>query len=162
MKDQILRTLDPLIGEPLSGMFRFAGVQAFEFGVQRPARNRKGQEITHSDMGLHVACSRQVSGPEGFKLSSEDFDPDRGRRDEQAYPFYALLESDPPLVEAIDADENGALRLRLSRGFALEVNPDTISCEDELIEDEDGEQWRFLPKEEDKRHLVVTSRGIET
>jgi len=156
MKEEIGRTLEPLIGEPLSDMFRFAGIQAFEFGVPRPCKNHKGQDITLADQGLHISCHWCISGPEGTIVSSEDFGPDGRRHDEQAHPFYDTLKSNPPVVEVVVVDEAGALRLCLSGGYSLTVLPQ------ELSNDSDEEQWRFLPKDEEQRHLVLTQQGIES
>ncbi len=150
-----------LIGEPLSDMYRFAGIQVFEFGVQRPGKNRKGEEITFADRRLHVSCRWCITGPEGNIVSSMDFGPNRSRHDERASPFYEMLESEPPVVEALKADESGAIVLRMSRGYTLEVQPD--EGEDTQIPVEhSNEQWRFLPKDKRRHHLVITSRGIET
>ena len=154
MKEKIERVLKPLIGEPLSGMSRLGGMQMFEFGIQRPRKNRKGQDITLADQRLHVSCHWCITGPEGGIFSSEDFHP--VRRDEKAYPFYDMLESDPPAVEAIAADEKGGFTLRMVRGYTLVIW---------LIEntnEPDAEQWRFLPKAKSRNHFVVTQRGIDS
>ncbi|MES2459420.1 MAG: hypothetical protein V4671_02465 [Armatimonadota bacterium] len=155
MKDKILQTLRPLIGEPLTDMMRFAGIQVFEFGVQRPRKNRKGEDITRADQRLHVSCSWEIAGADGFVLSREDFGPEGVRQDEKAHPFYESLQTDDaPVVEAIEADDAGVLRLQLSQGYMLQIQPD------EMEEEPDEEQWRFLPKDRNQRHLVLTLQGI--
>ena len=155
MKEQIERALQALRAEPLSDMFRFAGIQAFEFGVQRPGKNRKGQDITLADQRLHVSCDWRLDGTEGVIVSSEDFGLNGSRHDELAHPFYAMLKNYPPVVEVVVAEESGALRLLLSGGYTLNVLPD------ELSDDSDEEQWRFLPKDKEQGHLVLTRQGIE-
>jgi hypothetical protein len=159
MKEKIERALGQLIGEPLTGMFRFAGIQAFRFGVLRPGKNYKGEDVMRVDRSLHVSCSWRIMGLEGAVVSSEDFGRNGARNDEYAHPFYHLINSHPLLVEAIEADEHGAIRLQLSRGYSLEVQPD--EPEDEPDEDSTGEQWRFLPKDKRRRQLVITSKGIQ-
>ena len=135
-------------------MMRFAGIQVFEFGVQRPRKNRKGEDITRADQRLHVSCSWEITGPNGLVLSHDDFGPIR--RDEKAYSFYEILTGDaPPLVEVIEADDDGALRLQMSHGYTLDIRPD------EMDEEPDEEQWRFLPKDEGQNHLVLTLEGLE-
>lgn len=155
MKEEIERRLHLLFGEPLSDMYRFAGIQVFEFGLQKPCKNRKGEDITRADQSLHASCHWRITGPEGDILSSEDFGPGTERRDEKAQPFYQRLTDDPLLITAIEADEQGSLHLALSGGHALHLQP----CKEP--EAEYPERWRYLPKDKRKRHLVVTAEGIE-
>jgi hypothetical protein len=154
MKRQIEAALHPLIGEPLTDMWRYAGCQKFEFGLQRPAKNRSGQEITRSDLGLVVSCHWRISGPAGHVVSSADFGPKESRRDTLAGPFYQLLEDAPPVVEALEASDDGALCLRMTSGYTVEVLPTAG------IEPED-EQWRFMPKDQEQVHVVLFGDGLE-
>jgi hypothetical protein len=140
MKEKIERALGQLIGEPLTGMFRFAGIQAFRFGVPRPGKNYKGEDVLRADRSLHVSCSWRIVGPEGVVVSSEDFGRNGVRSDEHAHPFYHI-------------------RLQMSRGYFLDVQPN--EPEDEPDEDSTGEQWRFLPKDKRRRHPVITVQGIQ-
>ncbi len=155
MKDEIERALEPLHGEPLSDMWRLGGLQAFEFGIQRPAKNRRGQDITCADLRLHIACFWRITENEVEILASADFGPNKSRRDEKAKPFYESLETDPPVVEAIEADDTGGFVLQMTSDFTLTVRPDEIN------EEPDSEQWRFLPKDKRTNHFVVTAQGIE-
>lgn len=154
MKQEIEAALQPLIGQPLSDMWRYAGCQKFEFGVQRPAKNRKGQDVKRADWGLVVSCDWRVMGPEGHVVSSDDFGPGRSRRDEQAKPFYELIHTDPPVVEGIEANTGGALRIRMSQGYTLDVQPETDSGSDD-------EQRRFLPRDPQQKYFVLWGDGIE-
>ncbi len=43
--------LQPICGQPLTDMYRLVG-QVFEFGVQKPTANRKGEAITRGDFSL--------------------------------------------------------------------------------------------------------------
>lgn len=130
------------------------GIQIFEFGTQHPGKNRRGQDITIADRSLMVRCSWEIAGPDGLVLSREDFSP--VRRDEKAYFFYdSLVRDNPPVVEAVEADKEGALRLQLLQSYTLDIRPD------EMEEELDEEQWRFLPKDEGQRHLVLTLQGLE-
>ena len=56
------------------------------------------------------------------------------------------------LVDAIEADVSGGVRLILRHGYTLAVFPD-----DSLP----GEHWRFLPPWTDTPHFVVTGHGID-
>lgn len=154
MKSVIEAALSPLIGEPLSDMWRYAGCQKFEFGIQRPRTNHEGEEITFADWGLVVSCSWRVIGPEGNVISSDEFGPGGSRRDERARPFYALLGTDSPAVESVVADDGGKLCIRMSGGYLLEVEPVSDM-------DPDDEQWRFMPKDEEARHIVLWGEGID-
>jgi hypothetical protein len=152
MKVEIEKTLHPLIGEPLSDMWRYAGHQKFEFGIQRPCKNRKGEHITIADWGFVVAGDWRITGPEGYIVSSDDFGPKGSRRDEKAYPFYEMLGTAPPIVESIEAEEDGSVRFCMTGGYTLDVLPDR---------EPEAEQWRFMPKDGRKRQFVITSEGIE-
>ena len=90
MKEQIEQTLQPLIGEPLCGMFCFVGIQAFEFGAHRPCKNRRGEDVFRADLRLHVSCSWEITGPNGFALSHDDFGPIR--RDEMAQIVFGAVQ----------------------------------------------------------------------
>jgi hypothetical protein len=148
MKEEIETALRPLLGQPLSDMWRYAGYQKFEFGVQRPAKNREGEAVTVADWGLVVACRWAITGPEGLVVSSANFGPGTARRDEPARPFYRLIHADSPVVEGLEADQDGALRFVLSQGYTLEVRP-------EADMDAEDEQWRFMPPGDERSHFVV-------
>jgi hypothetical protein len=62
------------------------------------------------------------------------------------------LADTPPIVEAIEAEANGTLRISMTRGYLLEVLPD---------EEPDDEHWRFMPKDEKMAHFVIVGAGIE-
>jgi len=147
-----LRALEPLIGEPLTYMFRYAGYQKFEFGIQRPAKNRKGEAITVADLGFVVACPWRITGPEGCIVSSADFGPDRERRDAGASGFYHLVGADPPFVEAVEVDEDGTLRFVLSAGYTIYVEPE--------IYEPDDEQWRFMQRDRRRKQIVMGGDGL--
>lgn len=155
IREEIEIVLRPLLGERLSDMWRAAGMQLFEIGVQRPCKNHKGQDITRADMRLHISCCWDIQGPEGKIVSSDDFGPDNTRRDEAAKPFYDML-GDPVLtINAIQADDRGGITLRMSGSHTLCVRPDWAN------DYSDWEQWRFLPKNKNMRHFVIKAGGIE-
>jgi len=141
----------PLIGLPLSDMWRY-GSQKFEFGEQKPHLNRKGEETTWADWGLVVAGAWHLSGPNGFALSSEHFAPER--HDEHAKDFYESLDDEPPIVQTVEVLENGGLRIEMSRGYRLGIDP--RSTEEEYFE-----EWRLMPPNEAQGHLVLDHGGLE-
>jgi len=139
--------LSALVGLPLSDMWRYAGCQKFEFGEQKATVNRKGQDATRADWGLVASCFWRIDGPGGFSLTWEHFMPER--RDGHAYPFYQLLGDEPPVVESVEVKEDGGLRIGLTGGYLLALDPRS-----DLVED--LAYWRFMPPEDDPRgHLVL-------
>ena len=140
-------------------MWRYAWFQRFEFGAQRPAKNRKGEAITMSDWTLVAGCYWRITGPDGEKVvSSADFGPGESRRDEKAYPFYGMLHREPLVVEAVEADERGELRIRLSQGYLLKVSPDDEPQPDPR--QSDYEQWLFLPRDGRRRRFDFSAEGL--
>lgn len=47
--DLARRAMSPILGEPLSDMWRYGEFQRFEFGAQKPFLNKKGQEVAKAD-----------------------------------------------------------------------------------------------------------------
>jgi hypothetical protein len=142
-----------LIDLPLSDMWRYLGFQKFEFGEQKPHLNRKGEETTWADWSLVVNCAWRIEGPEGFVLSSGHFTPER--RDTHAHKFYESLAELPPIVEEVQVLDNGALRIKMSGGYLLAVDPNGLD-EDTL------EDWRLRPPEYDQQgHLVLEGNRLE-
>src|SRR5690242_1447545 len=65
--------LQPICGEPLSGMWRAVG-QILEFGVQKPATNRKGEAITRGDFDLKfIAADWRIVHHGRIILGSSDY-----------------------------------------------------------------------------------------
>jgi hypothetical protein len=157
LEDELASILNNLKAELLSGMWRYAGRQVFEFGVQAPHINRKGKEITLGKQSLVVSCDwRLWEGPE-MLLTSTDFTPER--RDQDGYRFYELLLHQPPRVEAILVQKRGGLQLSLTDGFVLEIVPTAdVIFHEGFLEDE---QWRYLPEDENASQLVITNTGYE-
>ncbi len=121
-------------------------MQVLEFGEQKPGINRKGQESSWGDWSFHVNCLWRIEGPDGFGLSDDHFGP--VRCDEHAMWFYPTLD-DGPVVESLSVLADGALRIRLSRGFSIAIDP-------RPFDNDHLEEWRFLPPKGDPRgHLVL-------
>lgn len=59
------RTFQTLVGEPLTDMRRYLGIQMFEFGEQKPFINRKGEEAEIAHNILHAMIPWEIIGP-GF------------------------------------------------------------------------------------------------
>ena len=132
------KALSALIGMPLSDMIRYCGWQRFEFGEQIPAKNKRGEDVTISDWAISLNCPWRIEGPDGFSLTSEDFEPER--HDDHAEAFYDRFESDPISVESVSVESNGALTFFFSEGFVLNAKP-ANELEPEF------EEWWFFPPE---------------
>lgn len=154
--DLIRDALANLVGEPLTHMVRLGASQYFSFGVQRPYKDFRGEEGTRSDWGMMVggSCHWILTGPDDFSLGTDDFGPERERRDEHAKEFYALMDSSPIAIESVQIDDDGTQYLTFSDGYALKIQ---LPKEMEAGED----PWRFMPQESDfRRHLVLTEFGF--
>ncbi len=77
-----------------------------------------------------------------------------GRRlDAVMEDLLASLRDRPLVVEWVDADEVGSVRIGMSGGYSLELFPDTSA---------DLEHCRLLQPGTGLEHFVVTGHGIES
>jgi hypothetical protein len=129
-------------------MHRYCGFQLFEFGVQKPAKNRKGEDIMLADHALTIACKWEVVKGE-FRLSSADFEP--VRHDEHAAEFYELMETDPLVIESLEINQRGVIRIGFHDGHVLTVTPGRSKK---------WEHWRYMPRGDEKGHLVLEAGRI--
>lgn len=169
MKEEIERALQVLVGLPLTGAGRTAGLAWFQFGVLRDAEGRFGHKKVGA-FALHVQVTWRIIGPTGivvawndrFFAAGEDpyldydnFDwepPGANRCDERMNQFFAARAQTPVVVESVAGDAVGGFRLMLTDGFALEAFPDTSL---------EGENWRLFQPDTKDRHFVVTGVGIK-
>lgn len=141
-----------LVGLPLTDMWRYFGCQKFEFGEQKPQINSQGEETTWADWGLVACAAWTLSGPEGFELSSDHFEPER--RDLHAREFYQSLDVNPPAVQQVQVLFDGALSISLTGGYRL-------SLQGIPPNEEKFEAWRLMPPDEDPRgHLTLDWDGL--
>ncbi len=154
LQRRIHKVLALLVGLPLSDMWR-AGFQIFEFGEQQPFQNRKGKEVTKADYALHVSCPWRIVGPKGLSLASDDYISGKasGPRHGRAKAFFADLRAATLVVERLEADVAGSVRLWLRGGYLLELLPMSTS--------RSKEHWRLLPPNGEGRHFVDRGSGVE-
>lgn len=169
MKDRIERALAGLIGLPMWAASRAADMATFQFGERRRVRNRQGQAIEVGEYALHVQCAWRLVDASGIVVASRDYyypagDPDveppdfdhdqlgANRQDERMEAFFSHCGDEFPVVQRLEADRVGSLRIVMSHKTDLEVFPN-----DSL----DWEHWRFFRPHSGERHFVVTGRGIE-
>ena len=169
MKNEIERSLAPLVTLPMWAMDCAADLAMFTFGDRRLEQNRHGEVVGVREYTLHVQCAWRLVGQNGIIVASRDYfypagdpnddppnfdhdQPGANRRDERMAAFFAECGHEVPVVESIDADRVGSLRIVMSHDVTLEVFPN-----DSL----EGEYWRFFPAYSHARHFVVTGRGIK-
>jgi hypothetical protein len=155
MKDRIEAALRPLLSEPLTDMWRYVGHQRFEFGEQRPCKNRKGQDITRADLAVVALCHWRISRADGSSVSRCNFRSSTEPGDEAAGRFVEECLDSQPVVLEITAQDSGGVHLVLAHGYELWLEPDPDDAS------ELDEEWRFLPRDHAERHFVVTAHGIE-
>ena len=169
MKDEIERSLSSLIGLPLWAADRAADMEMFDFGDRRLVQNMRGEPLEVGQYALHVQCAWRLAGPRGIIVASCDRfypagDPDNippdfawdkagaNRRDERLTAFFAQCGDAFPVVQRIEADRLGGLRIVLSGDVTLDLFPD-----DSL----ENEHWRFFQPRSGEKHFVVTGRGLD-
>lgn len=126
--------LQPIVGEPLSGMWRAVG-QVFEFGEQKPDTNRHGEATTRGDFFLKfiaadwrvVQAGRIVIGSSDHTNNERFFEADQ--LSEQPYDveawrlgrnFLHSVEEGEFITESIQVGQFGDVTIHLSNGLLIE------------------------------------------
>ena len=172
MKDKIEQILNVLIGLSLRNAGRSADLEWFEFGSthsELPIDSDGAAPV--GEYVLDTECAWHIAGPNGIVVASRDrlypagddpykdligFEWDKpgvNRCDERIKQLFQERKDLPLIVETIEANNIGGLRVNLSTGYVLEIFPD-----DSL----DSEYWRFFEPSKNNKHFVVTAHGIET
>jgi len=173
LKEEIEQTLNVLIGMPLWGSHRAADLQVFKLGARIPSmtramKRRPAEAVVIGEYGLHVQCPWRITqgatiavarrdlyyaaGEDPYKDRDDfDYDTHPNRCDERMSALLAAWGDNPPVVEAVEADMVGGLRISLTQQCALEVFPDDSM---------EGEHWRLLPNSLRRDHFVMTGKGI--
>lgn len=169
MKDEIERSLSALVGLPLWGSGRAADMEMFAFGERRVVPDRRGEPVEVGQYALHVQCAWRLVEADRIVVASRDYfysagnpdveppdfdhdQPGANRRDERIKAFFSHCGEDLPVVQRVEADRVGSLRIAMSRDVTLDVFPNG-SLEDEY--------WRFFTPRSNASHFVVTGRGIK-
>jgi len=146
--------LKVLLDLPLSGMWR-AVFQIFEFGEQKPALNRNGEEITRADYSLDVSCAWRIRKNCYIVISDVDHwtkrrfyrrktpprDPRQRTRWRRAQEFFEAVENQKLNARRIRLHGLAELSISLTLGYTLDV-----------FLNDSVEGWRLLYP--DKRQLV--------
>jgi hypothetical protein len=165
-KEQIVQALNPLVGMPLWSIGRAGDLEWFQFGSQRDVTLSNGKTKVVGEYALHVECAwRIVNSTEVFVGSRDrfypagedpyvdlvDFDwdkPGTNRCDERVSILMNDCKVTPLIVEAVNVDYVGYIRLALSGGYWLEIFPD---------DSVGSEYWRLFRPYTDIDHFVFTA-----
>ena len=170
MRKEIKLELESLVGSKINDMGRASNLFWLELG-ERLSVVRRGRTIELSEYALNIQCSWQITKGNKIVVASrdfyypssdwnevkEDFDWDVQGNNKFDEKLKYLMQSitEPLIVEKIDSDEIGGLKVFLSKDFTLNVFPDSS---------EDGEYsefWRFFTRGKGSFHFVATGNGIE-
>jgi len=169
-KEQVLRSVMPLKGLPLSIAHRAADMRVFHFG--RVTVTEKGSV---GEFALHIQCPWRIEGSQGIvtgrsdlwepidavgerDLDEWDYDTDGNLQDQRintllgdydARTRSSVNASGLLSVAEIEADDLGGMTVSLSGGYRLIVFPSGST----------GEDWRLLQFPEGQ-HLVVAGGTV--
>jgi hypothetical protein len=171
MRQEIERAVAILVGKPLWGYSRAADMAHFSFGARKKRQNKHGKDYEVGEFALHISCAWRIAHGDQIVVGSwdlryptdylspdedvpEDFDWDRdpNRRDRLMATFFND-ETLAFLVEGVEVQAAGSMRILLDGGFSLDIFPDITTT---------YEHWRLFRSGQDEHHFVVTPRGIES
>jgi hypothetical protein len=170
MREATKSKLDKLVGLNLRYAGRASNLFWLGFG-EKILVTRRGKKEEVAEYALHIQCSWRIA--KGYKIivGSQDFySPRTGLENENEHfewniqgnnRFDERIESfikdinEHTIVERVDSDEVGGLKIFLSQGYLLEVFPNTSE------DDEYSEFWRLFNRKEGSPHFVVTGNGVK-
>ncbi|MGM0713274.1 hypothetical protein [Brevibacillus parabrevis] len=165
MKSSIENKLHVLIGLPLENAGRSGNLTWFSFGQTKKIISLRGIEKRVGEHTLNVQCTWRLTKEHEIIVAAKDiyipskewtgteeeFEWDMqgmNRYDERIVEFKAMN----ILVEKIEADDLGGVKIYFSDRHLLEIFPDDSS---------EGEFWRFFVPGELSSHFVVKGNEIE-
>jgi len=169
IKAIIEHRLTDLVGLLLIDAGRAFTLHWFDFGSRVLAQT--GEKTLISQYTVDTEQAWRIAGPDGIIVAVRDrlypagedpykdllkFDWDRpgvNRCDEQMSQFLKEQKNAPLIVQSVEADLWGGLKINLSEGHILELFPDSSL---------DSERWRLFEPGKKSRHFVVTAQGIES
>ena len=170
MREATKSKLDKLVGLNLRYAGRASNLFWLGFG-EKILVTRRGKREEVAEYALHIQCSWRIAKGNKIVVGSRDFySPRTGLENENGHfewdvqgnnRFDERIESiiedidENTIVERVDSDEVGGLKIFLSQGYLLEVFPDTSE------DDEYSEFWRLFKRKEDSSHFVVTGNGLK-
>lgn len=160
--DFLHELLQPICSEPLTGVWRAVG-QVFEFGVQRPMKDRKGEGITRGDFDLKFIYAdwRVVHHGRVILGSTDHCDDEQFYNSDQppelpynaearrlACDFFDALSEAKFIVESVVVRDHADVAIRLS---------DELLIESFSSSGQDSDSWWFSNRRTDVSCLVGPS-----
>ena len=169
MKNEVEIALGRLIGLPLWGAGRAAGMEWFQFGERHIVATRNGGTKIIGTWALHISCPWRIRNSEKIVVASsdcymradhlleslEDFNWDvqgANQRDQRMALFMENKENSLVVANVV-ADYFGGFCLELASNIYLEAFPHVSTGE--------FEYWRLFQPSTESPHFVVTSSGLE-
>jgi len=151
-KTIITQRLAVLLGLELSGINHAADMLTLQFGQLRQITTRRGTVKQVGAWTLHVQCGWRVEQSGHLVASRDDLRTDDVARRTTERLDRLLVNPSPAVVERVQADASGGVRIDLSLDRGLVITPDGIA------EDED---WRFFAPGNDGPHFVIEGGKID-
>src|SRR5262249_44375844 len=126
--------LQPICGEPLTAMWRALG-QGLDFGVQKPAVNRRGEAITKGEFLLKfitadwgiiqhgriiLGSSDYYDGKWSYESEEEPHMPYDAEARVMMREFLAAVNQGVFIAESVEVSDFAEVRVRLSKGLVIE------------------------------------------
>lgn len=166
MKEDIITRLELLVGSILRQAGRAGDLFWLQFGTISTIL-RNGREKKIAQFALNIQCTWRIAKGSKILVASKDkYKPSKlyqGVIENFNWDIFGMNSLDEKLhdhinsssseliVEAVEADHYGGIKIIFSNDYYLEVFPDE-STEEEF--------WRLILGEE-KVHFIVTGNGIE-
>jgi hypothetical protein len=156
--EKIVSLLSPMIGEPLSDMWRALG-QIFEFGEQKPFVNHKGEEATQADFHFKALSDWSLSQDGVLIMNAYDHrgkrrfyhrirkptEPEKAVRWSRANAFFDQVYEGSLVLNNISVTD-GVVRLELDLGYLIEVRSD--------------DDWFYFSSNRDGSSVLADSKSV--
>jgi hypothetical protein len=168
MKDIIEQRLQVLVGLLLIDAGRTLTLEWFDFGSNVPTQNAAttliGRYAIDTEEAWHIVGLEGIvvgsrdrlypAGEDPYKdLLEFDWDhPGVNRCDERILQFLNERKDAPLIVQSVEANNWGGIKINFSANYILEIFPDGSL---------DNDYWRLFEPGKKSRHFVVTAHGIE-
>ena len=168
LNNEIDNKLSCIKDKPFRYVGRVGNLAWLGFGKDVISKNYRGEEKRTAQYSLHIQCPFRISCNGKKKLGSADmYEPnsDTGWSenfnwdkvgtnlyDEKALLFTQELSYEDITVTNIKSNAMGDVQIYLSNYCVIEIFTNTSSK---------SEEWRFFETGIEKKHFVVTGKGIE-